>query len=274
MPELTQPVSPVIRATRPAIVPDVLSSLTPLQFRVIVALLGVLAVVLIALIAVQLTGLGNEDPTAGVTTLPTTESTTTTTTTEPTTTTTTESTTTTTTLPPAPTLVLEDDGLDAVGFGTGVTETIAIISAALGEEPDTDTGWLDFFDNPYGTCPPPEVRGVEWGMLTVLFTSAETDFAPEGTRHFFSYTYAPQSDKPGAGPFGLKTGDRIGLGSTVEELEATYGDRVEIFDDPVVGAFWAVDLDFETDTGIGGNLTGVESTDRVASVIGGTGCGE
>ena len=281
-----------------------LSSLTPQQFRVIVVLLVILALVLAALIGVQLFGSGDNDDgaapgttqtvtttapatTSGPTTeLPTTgapsttvaETTTSSTTTSVTTTSTTSSTTTTstsstttTTLPPAPPLVLEPDGLEAVGFGAGVTEAIAIVTAALGSEPDTDTGWLDPFDNPYGTCPPPEIRGVEWGWLVLLFTSAETDFAAAGERHFFSYTYAPQPGKPAAGPSDLQTSEGIRLGSTVTDLESAYGSRLEIDPDFL---FWAVDLDFETDTGLGGFLTAADPSGEVISVLGGSGCGE
>jgi len=277
----------------------VLSSLTPRQWRIIVALLLVLAVVLIALIALQLSG--SEDSTAPTTlgpssspptsvtstTLPRTTTTSeaattstleeTTSTSEAVTTTVAETTTTsgaTTTTVIASGLVLEADGLEAVDFGQGPSIVISTVTATLGAEPDADTGWLDAFDNPYGTCPSPEVRGVEWGILVLLFTSAETDFAPAGTRHFFTYSYAPLPSKPGAGPHGLETSEGIGLGSTTKQVQDAYGDRVEIIEDEVFGPFFAVDLDFESDTALGGTLTSSNPTGKVASVLGGVGCGE
>ena len=281
-----------------------LSSLTPGQFREIIGLLIALAIVLVALIAVQLTGDGDPSAADATTTLattlpPTTEASTTTaeapTTTSPTTTTeasttteattttgaettTTEATTTTvaatTTLPPAAGIVLGSDGLGVVAFGTSPEDTTAILTAELGAGPDVDTGWIDAFDNPYGTCPPPEVRGIEWGMLVTVHTRAETDFASAGTEHFFSYTYAPQPSKPGAGPHGLETAEGIGLGSSRTQLLAAYGDRVQIFDDDVFGTFFQIDLDFDTDAALGGNMTGPDDIDQVSSFLGGEGCGE
>ncbi|MFQ5966940.1 MAG: hypothetical protein ACE5MI_04935 [Acidimicrobiia bacterium] len=277
-----------------------LSSLSPQQFRILIGLLAVLAIVLIALIVTQLTG-SDEPGAAGATTTvattappstepettttseatTTTEQTTTTTeattTTEQSTTTSTATTTTaetTTTVPPPPNLVLNPDGLGAVAFGTSPDDTVAVVTAAVGEDPDLDTGWVDSFDNPYGTCPAPEVRGVEWGILVTLFTKAATDFASEGTEHFFAYMYAPNPSKPGAGPHGLVTAEGIGLGSSRTQLQGAYQDRVEIFDDEIFGSFFQIDLDFESDTALGGNLTGPEDTDQVSSFLGGQGCGE
>ena len=283
-----------------------LSSLSPQQFRIVIGLLAVLAIVLIALIVTQL--MGSDDSgtaaatsTAATTVPPTTEPEpttsevttttpeTTSTTSQPTTTleatTTTEQSTTTsaattttaqttTTVPPPAGLVLNPDGLGAVAFGASPDDTIAVVTAAVGDDHDVDTGWVDAFDNPYGTCPAPEVRGVEWGILVTLFTKAATDFASEGTEHFFAYMYAPDPSKPGAGPQGLQTAEGIGLGSSRAQLLAAYQTRVQIFDDEIFGTFFQIDLDFETETALGGNLTGPEETDQVSSFLGGQGCGE
>ncbi len=276
-----------------------LSSLTPRQFRIVIALLIVLGVVLIGLIAVQLTGgedagapttlIDASSTTSSVTTappvttstaVPTTTSTTlaATTTSEATTTTVAETTTTseatTTTTTQQAELILERDGLDAVDFGSSPQATITVVTTILGQDPDVDTGWIDAFDNPYGTCPPPLIRGVEWGILTALFTQAETEFASSGTEHFFAYTYAPQPSKPGAGPHGLVTAEGIGLGSTRTQLEGAYGDRVEIFDNEVFGTFFQIDADFASDEALGGVMTGPQATAQVASILGGLGCGE
>ena len=120
-----------------------------------------LLIALLVFLAVQ--AVGGDDEAATTTTMEsttseataTTEATTTTTVAE--TTTTEATTTTTTTLAP---LALEPDGIGAVDFGAAPNAAIAYTTAFLGS-PDRDTGWVDSFSE-FGTCPPPEVRGVPW----------------------------------------------------------------------------------------------------------------
>jgi len=206
----------------------------------------------------------------------TTEAAATTTTEAPTTTTeapptTTEATTTTTTLPP---LELEADGIGGVKFGAAPDEAIAYASASLGP-PDRDTGWVDFFSE-FGTCPPPEVRGVQWGTnpsgfghaFTLLFTKAETSHKPAGGEHLFGYDYF-------GGDVDLATPDGLTVGSTLLVGQTLYP-TMEIYEspwDPSAGS-WRVDDDPTDHTQLFGYATGQDDDSLVTSIIGGITCGE
>ena len=194
-----------------------------------------------------------------------------TTTTEESTTTTEESTTTTTEA--LPTLVLADDGIGGVDFGATPEATIAYATAELGP-PDNDTGWIPGLTSPYGVCPEPEVRGVEWGTsasgfgaaITLLFTSATTTHA--SGEHFFGYYYF------GGTPL-LSTEEGITFGSTNEELQTAIPSAVIQEDpfDPSAGS-WYSDLN-ETDMNLlWGFSTSVAPGGTLHSVNGGSTCGE
>jgi hypothetical protein len=259
------------------------------QFRIVAALLG--SIVLVGLVLLVVLLFGNGDDTAGGTTTTTGGETTTTggettttggettttggettttggetTTTGGETTTTVEPTTTTTTIPP---LVLQADGLGGIGFGASPDEATGYVTSLLGPSTD-DSGWIDALASPYGVCPPPEVRGVHWGSLVLLFTNAETDFAPGGTEHLFSYYYTDNVD-PAAG---LGTEEDIFIGSTRADLDAAYGDRLEVFEELFGSVPWAVDRDPASQAGLYGYLSGPTTTDLVEAINGGVGCGE
>jgi hypothetical protein len=166
-------------------------------------------------------------------------------------------------------------GLGPAGFGDAPAGTIAVVTAALGP-PDHDSGWIDAF-SPYGTCPPPEVRGVEWGTspsgygagLLLLFSNGETGWASAGTEHFLSYVYA------GGNPAGLVTDRGIGIGSTLAEVRAAYPGVVVAEDpfDPSAGT-WRVDSNPADDGQLFGYATGQADGDVVTGIVGGIGCGE
>ena len=254
--------------------------------------LGVVAALLIALLvffAVQ--AFGGDDEAATTTTLSSTtsevtttttvaETTTTvveTTTTEATTTTTvaetttSEATTTTTTLAP---LALEPGGIGAVDFGATPDAAIAYTTSFLGP-PDRDTGWVDSFSE-FGTCPPPEVRGVQWGTspsgfghaFTLLFTKAATSHLPAGGEHLFGYDYF-------GGDVALSTPEGMTVGSTLLEAKTLYP-TVDINEspwDPASGV-WVVDDNPSDDAQLFGFATGQSDTDLVTSILGGVTCGE
>lgn len=192
----------------------------------------------------------------------------TTTTAPPETTTTTPTETTTTTA--VSVVELNDEGIQAgatwVYFGFDDEDAIAAVAAVLGA-PDNDSGWIDSF-SVYGTCPGTDIRGVHWGEFVMLFTHADTDFWFGGVPHFFAYYYT-------GSPPDLLTTKGIGIGSSVEMLEAAYGGPLyamdEAFFDPSVGA-WSYDLN--TWTGLWGYATGQSSAHVVTSINGGQGCGE
>ncbi len=174
-------------------------------------------------------------------------------------------------MPPSTEVVLTDEGIQAGGtwvyFGMREEETMEAVTAVLGD-PEADSGWIDALSSPFGVCPPPLVRVVEWGGFSLYFTQADSDFWLGGVRHFFSYEYV------GAPPeFATDRGIRIG--STVAELEAAYGGpRFELIEsplDPAVG-FWSYDL--AEWTGMWGFTTGTDPSEIVVSINGGRGCGE
>jgi hypothetical protein len=191
-------------------------------------------------------------------------------------TTTTAAPTTTTTLPPIvgdPPVALQlgDAGIQAgevwIDFGTNDGATVAALSAVLGP-PTFDGGWVDSFSG-YGTCPPPVVRGVEWGSFVALFTRAETGFQPAGVPHFFSYYYTDGDD-----PAGVTTTEGIAIGDTLAALEAAYPGEITVDEswiDPTVG-FWSYRL--TNWTGLTGYADGLTPDAHIISISGGPGCGE
>lgn len=180
-------------------------------------------------------------------------------------TTATTSATTTTLADPLSALALNPTGIGDIAFGIDDEETVAQLTLVLGS-PNEDTGW----DASFETCPGTEARVVRWISLRVFFTNGATDWAPEGTRHFFHYG---QSTLAGGGELiDLRTSTGIGINSTLGELEAEYGDGVTIVDDPVFGPFWEVDV-----AGAGvlwGTAGSIGDNGMIDSINGGSGCGE
>jgi hypothetical protein len=255
--------------------------------RIVLVLLGALAVLLLIVLLFLLFGDGDGGDAAATTT--TVDSTTTTTgeattttgeattTTGEATTTTGEATTTTgettTTTTPLPDLVLADDGIGGVQFGATPEETIAYAAAVLGP-PDNDTGWIDALTSPYGVCPEPEVRGVEWGTsagglgpaFTLLFTNSAS---PSGSgERFFGYYYF------GGSPL-LGTAEGITYGSTNGELQTAIPSVVIMEDpfDPSAGS-WQSDVDPSNPDLLWGFSTSTSAAGSVTSVNGGSTCGE
>ena len=191
------------------------------------------------------------------------------------TTTTTAVATTQTTATPAPTtttlgdplaaLVLNPTGIGDITFGSDADETVAQLSIVLGS-PTEDTGWTPSFE----TCPGTEARVVRWTSLQAFFTDGATEWAPEGTRHFFHYG---QSVLAGGGVLlELTTSNGIGIRSTLGELTAAYGEQVTITDDPIFGPFWEVAV-----AGAGvlwGTAGATGDSGMIDSINGGFGCGE
>jgi len=195
------------------------------------------------------------------------------TTTQPTTTTSTAastSTTSTTTVVGGPLVLAEGAvivGDTRVPFGTGDEATIAAISSSLGD-PTEDSGWIDAF-SVYGTCPLPVIRGVHWDGFVALFTQSATDFADQGTPHFFSWYY------PSGADIGLETDVGVGVGDSVGSLRAAYDgpDFVLVpweFDQ--TQGFWSTDQFASSQ--LYGYATGVSNADTITAINGGTGCGE
>ena len=171
-------------------------------------------------------------------------------------------------------MVLKPDGIGGVAFGATPDETIAYATAVLGPA-DRDTGWVDSFSE-FGTCPPPEVRGVQWGespsgfghAFTLLFTKASTSHKPDGGEHLFGYDYY-------GGDLVLATEPGMTVGTTLAVARAMYP-TIEIDEspwDPIAGVWW-VDDDPSDDSQLFGYATGQSDGDLVTSILGGVTCGE
>ena len=242
--------------------------------RRLVGLLGVLLVAIVLVGVVSILRRDEPDPTAGETTstsavdaaTTTALATPTTVLATPTTVAATSTAPTATTLAdPLATLALNPTGLGDVRFGSDADETVAQLSLVLGS-PTEDTGWTPSFE----TCPGSEARVVRWTSFQAFFTNGATDWAPEGTRHFFHYG---QSTSAGGGVLiDLTTTTGIGINSTLGELASAYGESATIVDDPVFGPFWEVD---EGGPGVlWGTAGSLGDNGMIDSINGGSGCGE
>jgi hypothetical protein len=162
----------------------------------------------------------------------------------------------------APTLILGRDGLGVAAFGDKADETVAAVTAVLGE-PDNDSGWVDPLS--IGACAGEQARFVAWGSLYLYF-SDESAFG-HGEPHFFGYSYGSESDLE-AIPEGLATTEGIGLGTTVAFLRAAYHDVVV-----EAGEEGLFPSNFYVDANLSGRLTGGNDDDLVTVIIGGDPCG-
>ena len=69
--------------------------------------------------------------------------------------------------PVGPTLGLARDGLGVASFGYAADDTIAAVTAVLGE-PDNDSGWVEPLT--IGACAGAEASYVAWGSLYLYFS--------------------------------------------------------------------------------------------------------
>jgi hypothetical protein len=161
-------------------------------------------------------------------------------------------------------LVLRADGVGGARFGAEADGVISYVTGLVGA-PTADSGWIDAAGSPFGSCPGPRVRGVQWGQLQLFFgdkTSVST--VPE---HFYSYSYGAFTGQPAA-PEGLLTDTGFGLGSPLSSVRAA-APSVSVFDDPVFGAGFSI-----TAGGLSGTLSDATDAGRVLVLYGGIGCGE
>jgi hypothetical protein len=159
-------------------------------------------------------------------------------------------------------LVLGADGVGTVSFGQDPDSAIAALTSVLGE-PSSDSGFVDAASSPYGFCPAPQVRGVVWGDLTLLFSDGDTAYGTSGEQaHLFTYSLAGGS--PAA-----TTEAGIGVGSSSEDVRAAYPEAVQVPGDELVAPRFDVSL--------GGSeplrLT-LDDAGTVTAVTAGQTCGE
>ncbi len=169
-------------------------------------------------------------------------------------------------------LQVNDQGVQAgdtwVYFGYNDDDAVAAITAVLGP-PTYDSGWVEAVSSPFGVCPGPVVRGVQWESFTALFTQTDDIFWTAGVPHFFAYYYTD-----GSAPAGVTTTEGIGIGDTLAELKAAYGGEIDIYDspfDPTDGVWTYHQTDW---TGMWGFADGMTPDAHVTSILGGQGCGE
>lgn len=222
--------------------------------------------------AAPLTQLSDPEPvTERPTTVPTS-------TTRPDTTTTTLSTTTTSTIPTTtstiptttsstiPPLVLGPDGLGRVGLGDPIDEVRAAVGESLGD-PSSDTGWIDS-ESDFGTCPGTIVRIIRWSSLRLFFSDGPTEYGDEFPHFFYVNNSRTDVDED---VVDVTTAAGIGLGSTVADLRAAYGDDLVVDSTIRFGVTFVVDPDGR---GIlSGTLSSSSPDGRVTSIAAGFGCG-
>ena len=258
------------------------SRLTPSQRGVLIALAAAVIATAVTLgVVLALTSDTDPLPTGSptvITPAPTTTTTaveeTTTTTVAETTTTTTEDTTTTsvdesttTTIEIRDSFVIRPDGIDRQFFGAAPDDVITELTERLGE-PSSDTDWVDQMDRFDGLCGGTEARFITWEALQIFFTDRESAWAPEGTRHFASY-----SVEEGMDDLEFTTSRGVGLGSTVGEIAAAYGDEVTFMVHPAYDTE-VFEVDPPGDGYLIGFLTGLDAEDTVNEIVGGFSCGE
>ena len=148
---------------------------------------------------------------------------------------------------PLAALALAGDGIGDFTFGSEPEEMITQMSAVLGT-PDEDSGWTDTLN----TCPGTQARIVRWSSLQLFFADGETSW---GTGpHFFHYG---QSLAAGGGVYlDLRTDKGIGVGSSIGDLRAAYGEGLSVGDDPAFGPYWEVTG--EAPAYLWGTATGVD----------------
>jgi hypothetical protein len=183
-------------------------------------------------------------------------------------------TTTTTTEPPLPLeLVLQDDGIGGVPFGTDPEMAIAYAESVLGPV-GNDTGWIEASSSKYGVCPGDVVRGAEWGIggtgfgFALLFTQSPTTHLPGGGPHLFGYYYFGE-------PAGLETEAGIGVGSTLGDAQAGHpGSTIEEHPLVVGSSIWLADVDPNDQAVLWGFAGGLGTDTPLTSINGGSTCGE
>jgi len=182
---------------------------------------------------------------------------------------TTTPTTTTTVPPPLATLELGADGLGDVVFGLSPDDVITDITALYGS-PDHDSDWIPSADNIYGACPGDTMRAIGWGsLLTVFIDDRTSDLG--GWFYTWTYGYDYSTNTGGTDPreLSLRTADGIGLGTTISDLEAAWGEDLTITGNVELDVWSFV----SEANGLRGLLSGGTAEDTVTLLEPTVGCG-
>jgi len=159
-----------------------------------------------------------------------------------------DGTTTTTEAPAKAAIVLQPDGLGVSQFGEQKASVVAALTQALGAPDDAGTGC-----ELAGT----DVTTTSWEELTVQFADGEFD------------SYSVRVNESEEAVLELETEAGIGIGSTVAQLRAAYGDQIAI---PGLPPEFAEPNSFEisfpgSERSILGLLTGTSDDAEITSFV-------
>jgi hypothetical protein len=185
---------------------------------------------------------------------------------------------------PTASIRLRPDGLGVAAFGTGEREALDRLGRRLGAA-DERGAWAGA--SPFGTCPGP-VRAVRWGRLYVLFTNGPTRYAAGGRWHLFAYQVdavqrtkadpgyngpSPPPEPPPLRGYSPRTSAGIGFGSTLAQVRAAYGHRVQVSSGES-GTDHRIRVSFGAAGDLWGSLSGGTSRSTVTGLAAGAICGE
>ena len=175
---------------------------------------------------------------------------------QPATTTTTAAATATTAAPAPSGIQLRADGLGAFAFGAPESEVLPALAEALGHAESDDV-------LPESACSDGATRSVTWGDLDVLI-------GPDGSGRATLYGWVYGGGDVPATPV-LVTAEGIGVGSTLDQLKAAYGDRVAITPggDEIPPRF---SVEGTGDAPLTGVLNGPAATNSILAIFGGRYC--
>ena len=184
---------------------------------------------------------------------------------------------------PLASIRLRPDGLGVAAFGAADRDALDRLERHLGA-PDERGSWAGA--TPFGTCPGP-VRAVRWGRLYVLFTSGPTRYSAGGRWHLFAYRVdatqrtkldpgyngpAPPEPPPLRG-YSPRTSAGVGFGSTLAQVRAAYGHRVEVSSGEP-GMVDRIRVGFGAAGELWGSLSGSTASATVTGLQAGAVCGE
>ncbi len=126
-------------------------------------------------------------------------------------------------------LVLRGDGLGDFDFGTPTAVVMETLVEVLGTPSPGE-------EYPYGGHP---LRHVYWDDvgLSVIFSDYEF-YRDDGVEHLAGWGHGPKptgEPKAGGAIWRLRTAEGIGIGSTLTDIQATYGDLLVLEDAPCDG---------------------------------------